>query len=287
MGMKRAILVLLAVLLPLGAVTAAAADPVIDLKNDGSMAVSVPVGADNGVTSASDFEADVDGVAIAIYPTEIFATRFWSQPLSEGVYDGIRTGTPVRRVTLDDAAHVKVRVEGEARKTEYRERWEAARREGARRETEELRGKRVRLEERRDDLELRIAEAERALADEEGRMEWLTDSEERDIDRSLRNIEDYADRRDDLQEERNALAGQSPYPRDEINLLTSEIRRLNDRIASERDTIRVSRDRRRSARTSFMARRKEWQNLVADRKSLDVEIRAVDRRISELSEILR
>lgn len=287
MDMKRALLVILAVLPALHPVAGAGADPVVDLKNDGSMAVSVPVGTDNGVTQASDFQADVDGQAVAIYPNEVFEKRFWSQPLSQEAYDRIRTGTPVRRVTLDDAAHVRVRVEGEARKAEYREKWETAKREGARRETDELRGKKARLEARRDDVEVRIAEAEKALADEEGRMDWLTDSEERDIDRSLRNIEDYADRRDELQEERNALSGKSPYPRNEIDRLTSEIRRLNDRIASERDTIRVSRDRRRSARTSFMARKKEWQNLVADRKALDVEIRAVDRRIRELSGFLR
>lgn len=287
MGMKRAVLVLLAVLPALAAVSGAAADLAIDLKNDGSMAVSVPVGTDNGVTPASDFQADVDGRPVAIYPAEIFERRFWSQPLSQEAYDRVRTGTPVRRVTLDNAAHVKARVDGEARKAEYREKWEAAKREGARRETDELRRKKSGLEERRDDLDIRLSEAEKALADEEGRMDWLTDSEERDIDRSLRSIEDYADRRDELQEQRNALSGQSPYPRDEVNRLTSEIRRLNDRIASERDTIRTSRDRRRSARTTFMARKKEWQNLVADRKVLDVEIRAVDRRIRELSGLLR
>src|SRR5512145_425741 len=250
MGTKRAVLFLLAVLPVLGAAPGSAADLAIDLKNDASMAVSVPVGSDNGVTSASDFRADADGQPVAIYPNEIFEKRFWSQPLSQEAYDRIRTGTPVRRVTLDNVAHVGVRVEGEARKAEYRAKWEAARREAARRELDELRGKKASLEERRDAVDGRIADAEKALADDEGRMDWTTDGEEQDIDRSLQNIQDYADRRDELQEQRNALSGQSPYPRDEIGRLTAEIKRLNDRIASERDGVRSARDRKRSARTS-------------------------------------
>lgn len=287
MGAKRAVLFLPALLLLLCPVPGRPAGLAIDLKNDASMAVSVPVGADNGVTPASDFRADAEGRPVAIYPTEIYERRFWSQPLSEEAYGRIRTGTPVRRVTLDNAAHVKVRVEGEARKAEYRERWEAAKREAASREVEELRRKRAGVEERRDALDVQIAEAEKALADEEGRLDWLTGSEEQDVDRSLQIIQDYADRRDELQEQRNALSGQSPYPRREIDRLTAEIRQLNDRIASERATIRTSRERKRSARTSFMARRKEWQNLVSDRKALDVEARAIDRRMRELSASVR
>jgi len=287
MGMKRAVLFLLSVLPALDAAPGFAADIAVELKNDASMTVSVPVGSDNGVTPASDFQAAADGLAVAIYPNEIFEKRFWSQPLSQEAYDRIRTGMPVRRVILDNAAHIRVRVEGEARKAEYREKWEAAKREAALRESDDLRRKKAGLEERRDALDGLIADAEKALADEEERQDWLTGSEEGNIDRSLQNIQDYADRRDELQEQRNALSGQSPYPRDEINRLTAEIRRLNDRIASERVGISTSRDRKRSARTSFLARRKDWQNLVSDRKSLDSEIRALDRRIRELSGSLR
>ncbi len=287
MGTKRAVLFLLAVFPALGAALAFPADLSIDLKNDASMAVSVPVGSDNGVTPASDFQAAADGVPVAIYPGEIYEKRFWSQPLSQDAYDRLRTGTPVRRVTLDKAAHVRVRVEGEARKAEYMARWEAAKREAARREIDELRLKKASLEERREAVEGRIAEAEKTLADEEGRLDWLTGSEEADIDRALSRIQDFADRRDELQEQRNALSGQSPYPRDEIARLTSEIKRLNERIASERDDIRTARDRKRSARTSYMSGRKDWQNLVSDRKALDAEIRSLDRRIRELSAPLR
>ncbi len=287
MGTKGVVLVVVAVLLMPSPAPAAAADLAVDLKNDASMAVSVPVGTDNGVTAASDFVAGAGKTAVAIYPNEVYERRFWSQPLSEEAYDMLRAGTPVRRVDLDNAAHVKVRVEGEARKAAYREKWEAARREAARREMDELRGKKAGIEERRDGLDVRIAETERALADEEGRLDWVTGSEEQDIDRSLQNIQDYADRRDELQEQRNALSGRSPYPREEIDRLTAEIRQLNERIASERASIRGSRDRKRSARTSFLSRRKEWQNLVSDRKALDVELRAIDRRIRELAGAVR
>lgn len=287
MGMKCAVLLLVAVLPALDRAPGLAADLAVDLKNDASLTVSVPLGSDNGVTPASDFQVAADGLAVAIYPDEIFEKRFWSQPLSRDAYDRIRPGMPVRRVSLDNAAHVRIRVEGEARKAAYREKWEAAKREAARHESDELRRKKASLEERRDALDGRIAEAEKALADEDERQDWLAGSEERDIDRSLQNIQDDADRRDELQEQRNALAGRSPYPRSEINRLTAEIRRLNDRIASERENIRNSRDRKRSARNAFLARRKEWQNLVSDRKALDVEIRALDRRIRELSDSLR
>jgi len=285
--MTCTVLFLAAVLPALDCAAGLAADVAIDLKNDASMTVSVPLGSDNGVTPASDFQAVADGLAVAIYPNEIFEKRFWSQPLSQDAYDRIRSGMPVRRVSLDNAAHVRIRVEGETRKAAYREKWDAARREAARRESDELRRKKTGLEERRDALDGRIAEAENALADEDARQDWLAGSEERDIDRSLQNIQDDADRRDELQEQRNALAGRSPYPRGEINRLTAEIRRLNDRIASERENIRTSRDRKRSARNAFHARRKEWQNLVSDRKALDVEIRALDRRIRELATSLR
>jgi len=287
MGTKRAVPFLLAVLSLLMASPGVAADLAVDLKNDASMTVSIPAGADNGVTPASDFEAGAGGSAVALYPDELFDKRFWSQPLSREEYDRLGTGTPVRRVTLDNAAHIRVRVQGKERKAAYRARWEAARREAARRESDDLRRKLAGLEERRDALDVRIAEAEKALADEEGRLDWLAGSEERDIDRALQSIQDDADRRDELQEQRNALAGQSPYPRGEIARLSAEIRQLNDRIASERANLRVSRDRKRSARTSFLAARKEWQNLVADRKALDAEIRGLDRKVRELSGSVR
>ncbi len=287
MGTKRAVLILLAVLPLPGASPAVAADLAVDLKNDASMAVSVPVGTDNGVGPASDFRAGDGAAAVILYPDELFEKRFWSQPLSQEEYDRLGAGTPVRRVALDNAAHVRTRVQGAERKAAYRARWEAARREAERRETDELRRRKASLEERRDALDVRIAEAEKALTEEEGRLDWLTGSEDREIDRALQRIQDDADRRDDLQEQRNALSGQAPYPRDEIARLSAEIRQLNDRIASERASVRTSRDRKRSARTSFLSARKDWQNLVADRKALDAEIRALDRKVRELSGAVR
>ncbi len=284
---KRALAVLLAVLPLLAPSRGVPAELAIDLRNDATLSVSVPVGSDNGVAARSDFQAGTGAGAVPLYPDEIFEKRFWSQPLSPEEYERLATGTPVRRVTLDDAAHVGVRVRGEERKAAYRARWEAAKREAMRREIDELRRKRAILEERRDALDVRIAEADKALADEEGRLDWLTGSEDRDMDRALQNIQDDADRRDELQEQRAALSNRSPYPRDEVARLSAEIRKLNDRIASERANVRSSRDRKRSARTSFVAARKEWQNLAADRKALEAEIRGLDRRIRELSAPVR
>lgn len=259
------------------------AEAVVDLKNDGSMAVSVPLGTDNGVSGESDFEVAGPDGATAIYPAELYDKRFWSQPLSEEEYARVRIGMAVRPVSLDKVTHAKVRAAGEERRAEYRAKREAAKREAARRETEDLRQKKARLEERRDALESRIARAEKELADEEGRMEWLSASEERDIDRALQEIADLAARRDELQEQRNALSGQSPYPRNEINRLTAEIRRLNDRIATERDRIRISRDRKRSSRSAFLSVKQDWQKIVAERNEADSEIRSIDRRIRELA----
>ncbi len=283
MGTKTRAILLLAVFLLLAPVPGAPAELAVDLKNDATMTVSVPLGADNGVTPAADFEAGAGDASVLLYPDELFDKRFWSQPLSAEEYEQLGTGTPVRRVALDNAAHVGVRVRGRERKAAYRERWEAARREAARRESEELRRKKASLEERRDALDVRIAGAEKVLADEEARLDWLTGSEDREIDRALQGMQDAADRRDELQEQRAALTGRVPSARDEMARLSAEIGRLNDGIASERAKVRASRDRKRSARTSFLTARKEWQNLVADRSALDAEIRGLDRQIRELA----
>lgn len=283
MDTKTRAILFLAVFLLLAPLPGASAELAVDLKNDATMTVSVPLGADNGVTPAADFEADAGDAPVLLYPDELFERRFWSQPLSPEEYERLGTGTPVRRVALDNAAHIGVRVRGRERKAAYRERWEAARREAARREGEELRRKKASLEERRDALDVRIAGAEKALADEEARLDWLTGSEDREIDRALQGIQDAADRRDELQEQRAALSGRTPPARGEMARLSAEIGRLNEGIASERAKVRASRDRKRSARTSFLGARKEWQNLVADRNALDAEIRGLDRQIRELA----
>jgi predicted nucleic acid-binding Zn-ribbon protein len=253
----------------------------VDLKNDAAVAVSVPLGTDNGVTRDSDFQVAADNGTVLIYPLEIFDNRFWSQPLSDEAYARIRTGMEVRPAALDKAAHAKVRAEGKARKTEIRARQEEARREEETKKIEELKDNRERLSDKRDALEDRIAAAERDLADEEGRMSWLFDSEDSSIERSLQNIQDMADKRDELQSQRDALPRSSS--RGDGARISAEIKRLNDRISSERDGIRIAQDRKRQARSAYLARKQEWKKLVAERNALQNEIRSIDQKIQALS----
>lgn len=285
MRMMRRILPLFLAMVPALPTAIDAADVRVELKNDDAMAVSVPLGIDHGVTKESDFAAvAADNTPVLLYPFELFGNLFWSQPLVPEAFSRLAPGSPVRPVTLPKEEHAELRKAGQARKEELNILREEARREAARKEAAELRNGKERLEARRDDLSDRIAAAEKALADEEGRVDWVTSSEERDIDRSLQNIQEYADKRDELQEQRNALSGQRPYPSAEIGRITAEIKRLNDRIASERDTIRTARDRKRSARSAYVSRRQEWQKLVAERDQATNEIRSIDRKIRGLSE---
>ncbi len=285
MSTMRRILLLFLATVPALPPAVRAADVRVELKNDAAMAVSVPLGADNGVTRESDFTAVAfDNVPVLLYPFDLYGSLFWSQPLAPEAFSRLIPGTPVRPVTLSKEEHAELRKKGQARKAELKALQEEARREAAREEAVELSGRKERLEARRDDLSDRIAEAEKALADEEGRADWVTTSEERGIDRALQNIQEYADRRDELQEQRNALSGQRPHPSSEIARITAEIKRLNDRIASERDTIRTARDRKRSARSAYLSRRQEWQKLVAERDRATNEIRTLDRKIRGLRE---
>ena len=263
---------------------ALAADARVELVNAETLCVSVPLGTDTGVTKESDFAAfSDDNDTVLLYPEELYGNMFWSRTLSPEEFSRLSPGSPVRAVTLPAEEHAELRKEGEAQKRALAARQEEARREATRKEIAELRERRGRLASGRDDLEARIASAEQALADEEGRLEWISSSEERDIDRALQNIQEYADKRDELQEQRNALSGKRPYPSAEINRLSAEIKRLNDQIASERDTIRSARDRKRSARSFYLSRRQEWQKLLAERNRATIEIRSIDRRIRELS----
>lgn len=264
------------------------ADSAVDLKNDGAMAVSVPLGIDNGVTRKSDFEVVVsDNAMVPIYPVELYGDRFWSQPLAEEEYRRIREGMPVRPSTLSDEERTRARIEGEKRISEFQALREEAHREGARRDINELRKKKAELEDQRDAVDDRIAAAEKDLVNEEDRAERLISSEDRDIDRAFEKLLDLADLRDELQERRLALSGERPTPREEIDRLTGQIRRLNNQIESERGSIRISRDRKRSARYAFIVRRKEWKELVAERNRLDANIRSVDRKLQDLVDSLR
>ncbi|MHB1040350.1 MAG: hypothetical protein ACYC7K_02190 [Desulfobacteria bacterium] len=282
--MRRFQLLFLAVLL-IAPAWARAADGRVELKNADALSVSVPLGTVNGVSRESDFAVRTsDNGTVLLYPVDLYEKMFWSRTLSQEEFSRIATGDPVRPVALSRDEHAALRGEGEALKAALKSRREDARREAARKEADDLRARLERLQSRRDDLSDRIADAEKALADEEGRLDWLSSSEERDIDRALRNIQDSADRRDELQGQRNALSGQRPYPSAEANRLSAEIKRLNDRISSERETIRAARDRKRSARSAYVAREQEWRKLVADRDQAANEIRSIERKIRDLEE---
>jgi predicted nucleic acid-binding Zn-ribbon protein len=261
-----------------------AAESLIDLKNDLSMAVSVRLGTDNGVSRESDFQVTANGQVVTIYPYEIYADRFWSQPLSEEAFARVAVGMPLTAVALDKVAHAKVRSEGQKRLAELRARQAEAKRQVDRQRIADLKEQRERLLDRRDALEERIAAAEKSLADEEGRSDWIAGSSEQDIDRSSQRIADLADRRDELQAQRDGLSRQQPSPRNEIARLTAEIRSLNGQIESERSSIRSARERKRSARSSYLSRKQDWQKLVADRNALTTEIKSLDRKIRDLSE---
>jgi len=281
-GMRRFQLLFLAMLL-IAPASARGADGRVELKNADALSVSVPLGTANGVSRESDFAVRTsDNGTVLLHPVELYEKMFWSRTLSPEEFSRIAPGDPVRPVTLTREEHAALRGEGEAHKAALILRQEVARREAARKEADDLRGRLERLQARRDDLSDRIADAEKTLADEEGRLDWLSSSEERDIDRALLNIEEHADRRDELQERRNALAGQRPYPSAEANRLTAEIKRLNDKIASERETIRTARDRKRSARSAYVSRKQEWRKLVADRDQATNEIRSLERKIRDL-----
>lgn len=268
--------------------TTVAGDASVDLKNDATLTISVPMGSDNGVTTASDFLViGWGGFTVVVYPEELYQDRFWSQMLPEDEFARIGLGMPVRPVALDPMPHAQVRSDGVARRAVFREKQEAARRETAARELEEVRARLSTLEEQRDALDTRVAAAEQELAGEGERTDWLSGTEDRDIDRALQNILDLSDQRDELQERRTALAGQTPYPRDEISRLSAEIQRLNGRISSERDNIRLARDRKRSARTSYMSVKQEWQRLVGERNELAGRIRALERKARDLSAAAR
>jgi predicted nucleic acid-binding Zn-ribbon protein len=283
-GMRRFQLLFLAVLL-IAPAWARAADGRVELKNADALSVSVPLGTANGVSGESDFAVRTsDNGTVLLYPVELYEKMFWSRTLSPEEFSRIAPGDPVRPVTLSKEEHAALRRAGEAEKAALKHRREVARREAARKEADDLRARLERLQSRRDDLSDRIADAEKTLADEEGRLDWLSSSEERGIDRALRNIQDSADRRDELQEQRNALSGQRPYPSAEANRLSAEIKRLNDRISSERDTIRAARDRKRSARSAYVSREQEWRKLVADRSRVSDEMKSIERKIRELEE---
>jgi chromosome segregation ATPase len=252
----------------------------VDLKNDGAMAVSVPLGTDNGVSLDNDFHVFADNASVTIYPQELAKNRFWSQPLSEEEYARIRTGMEARPAALDVVTHAVIRAKGEVRRSALLARQEEARRQFVRRKTEDLGKERESLMERRDAIDEQIAAAESDLSNEEDRMEWVMNAEDDRIDGSLQAIQDLADKRDALQAQREALALSSS--RNDFARESAEIKGLSNLIESEQDAIRSARDRKGSARSAYITRKKEWQKLVAERRALRDAIRSIDLKIKEL-----
>jgi hypothetical protein len=279
--MRRKIPWFLAFLLALPAASLAA-EIRVDLKNDSSMAVSVPLGTDNGVTKESDFAVLTPvGVTVYLYPFELYRNMFWSQPLSADSFSRVAEGNPVRSVTLEKEDHLALREAGAARKAELLAKQEEARREAARRETDTLRKRKEHLEAHRNELSARISAAEKAFLEEEARYNAAAIAFEAGVEQSLQSVLDCAGQREDLLERRAALSGRRPATSAEIDRLTARIRQLEGQIASERENIRLARDARRAARAPFVARRQDWQRLLAERNQVSGEIRAVEGKIRE------
>jgi chromosome segregation ATPase len=218
------------------------------------MAVSVPLGTDNGVTKESDFAVlSGDGGAVRIYPFELYRNMFWSQPLTAGSFSRVAEGNPVRPVTLEKEDHEELRAKGEARKGELLAAQEEARREAARREAAALRERLSQLEARRDDLSRRIAAAEQAFLAEETKYSAAWNAFDAGTEQSLQNIMEYLVQRDELLERRYPASARRPSPSAETGRLDARIRQLESQIASERENLRAARDGRRAARSAFLA----------------------------------
>jgi len=280
--MRRKIPWFLPLLLALGT-AAPAAEVRVDLKSEAAVAVSVPLGTDNGVTKESDFSVLLPGGAtVHLYPFELYRNMFWSQPLPAGTFSRIAEGSPVFPATLGKGDHEELRKKGEERKAELVAAQEEARREAARREAAALGQQLSRLEALRDDLSRRIAAAEQAFLAEESRYYSAWNAYDAGTDQSLQNIMEYLAQRDEILERRNAPSARRPSTSAEVGRLDGQIRRLDSQIAAERENIRIARDGRRSTRASFLARRQAWEQLVAERKQVTGEIRSVEQRIREI-----
>lgn len=270
-------------LAPLAAVGAPPASTV-ELKNAESWTVLVGLGTREGVRADADFEVvGADGGAAALlYPAELAADHFWSQPLSPDAFERVRTGMAVRSAALDRPAHDRLRREGQARRAAVAQEKAEERRREVLAQLGELREQRRSLLRRREAQEERIASRERDLIGAEARSGRAGLSEEGDVDRSLEAMGNLSDQRNELQSRRDALVEQDPYPKEDVNRLSSDIERLNDRMESERRRIRIANDRRRSAEGAYLSAREEWRRLLADLDQLDREIAALTDRIRDL-----
>lgn len=271
----------LAVALLIAASPALAAGLSVDLKNDESRSISVLLGTDNGVTAESDFTVTLpDGQAVPFFPAELFKDRFWSAPLSPDDYGSIRTGAPVQPLSADKTAHGLMRkLAAEQQKTLKREQAEAKQAEAGK-TLADLKDRRSRLQAEKEKLDGWIANADSDIAEEKDRSQWRDDSAEQDIARARQRIGDLTDERNELQSQRDALPRTDKAGRDR---LTGRIASINASIASERNTLRTAQDRKRDAKTFLRRDVRDKSRMIADRDALAVEIRALDRRISELA----
>lgn len=277
---RIAALVLAAGLLA-AAPAARAAGLAVDLKSDENRSVSVPVGTDNGVTAESDFAVAVDaGRKIPIFPAELYPKRFWSAPLSIEDYEAVKPKMAVERYDPGPDDRQRIRRIAAENARQIRQQKASAERIAQRKELDALRDKRAGLVERRERIEGWIAEAEGDLAGEQARMEWSNDGIDADIDRIRQRIDEMTDQRNELQARRDALPREN---RGDHGRLTTEIDRLNARIASERSSINSLRERQRSNQASLSRETRDKKKLEAEARSIDAEIRALDFKIRELA----
>lgn len=253
----------------------------VDLKNDETRSISVRLGTDNGVTSESDFTVTLaDGQSVPFFPAELFKDRFWSAPLSPEEYGAIKPGAAVERYSPDKVTHQMLRrIAAERQKTIQREQADAKQAEAGK-ELADLKARRSRLMAEKEKLDRWIADAEGDIAEEKDRAQWRDDSAEQDIDRSKQRIADLTDQRNELQAQRDALSRTDKAGRDG---LTGRIASINASIASERNSLRAAQDRKRDAKAFLRRDVRDKKKMIADRDALAVEIRALDRRISELA----
>jgi hypothetical protein len=280
MKTARLVPLLLFAALALASLPAGAAELAVDLKNDASRSISVPVGTDNGVTAESDFEV-VAGTeqTVPVFPGELFRDRFWSAPLSAEDYALIAKGAPVRPFKADKTTHKLMRrIAAEYGKQLEQEKASAKRWE-QRKQQADLADRRTHLQEQKERLDARIAEAGRGIADGQDRARWKDDSADQDIVRAEQRIADLTDQRNELQSQRDALPRQD---RTGIARLSEQVRLLNVRIASERDVIRRAQERKLDSKSAIQRDYRDRRTLQAESDALAVEIKALDRQIEAL-----
>ena len=216
----------------------------VDFLNAETRSVSIPLGADDGVTEDLFFALldDTHRLIAEVIPFEILQNRFWSGPLDDEAFSKVRIGTPVVRITLpaDEAFRLKAKYRAreaalkKARMDRKRARLEASmdelddeilnmtnRRGVIRNERLELQG---RLEEERGDLAFRLA----------GKNAELEDKRD--------TLRDLQDERTDLFDQRRRLQERSTPPMARLERLDARIASINADIRKLWESIRKLRE---------------------------------------------